>query len=179
MLRSETEWRSEAFAFVAPVPIFRFMKRFLMLAAIAALPSASLAENQDESTFAVWSAEPTRIFNATEIDLDDLQWQLRGLVVFGQGVNDPLFLEQMDLINSRIDALVERDVIVITDTDTEELSELRRKLRPRAFMLALIGKDGSVAFRKPSPWDVREISRSIDKMPLRQQEIDNRRGTGG
>ena len=154
------------------------MKRFLMFAAIAALPAAAMAENHDESTFAVWSADPTRIFNAEEVDLDDLQWQLRALVVFGQGVNDPLYLEQMNLINARIDELAERDVIVITDTDTDELSEVRRKLRPRAFMLALIAKDGSVAFRKPAPWDVREISRSIDKMPLRQQEIQNRRGTG-
>ena len=47
----------------------------------------------------------------------------------------------------------------------------RRKFRPRGFMLTLIGKDGEVELRKPFPWDVREISRSIDKMPLRQQEI--------
>jgi len=87
-------------------------------------------------------------------------------------------LEQMDLIAARIDEMVERDVIVITDTDPNTLSDLRRKLRPRAFMLALIGKDGRVALRKPAPWDVRELSRSIDKMPLRLQEIDNRR-TGG
>ena len=155
------------------------MKRFLMLAAFAALPTAPMAESHVDSIFAQWSAEPTRIFNAEDVELDDLQWQLRALVVFGEGVNDPLFLEQMDLINARIDELVERDVIIVTDTDTDELSDLRRELRPRSFMLALISKDGRVAFRKPAPWDVREISRSIDKMPLRQQEIENRRGTGG
>ena len=38
-------------------------------------------------------------------------------------------------------------------------------------MLTVIGKDGGVKLRKPFPWDVRELSRSIDKMPLRQQEI--------
>ena len=42
-------------------------------------------------------------------------------------------------------------------------------------MLVLIGKDGSVYLRKPFPWSVREIGRSIDKMPLRQQEIRDRR----
>jgi len=149
-----------------------------MLAALAAVPMTAVAESHETSTFEAWSAEPTRVFAADEVDLGDMQWQLRGLVVFGQGENDPLFLEQMDLINERMDALVERDVIVVTDTDTEELSDLRRKLRPRAFMLALIGKDGRVAFRKPAPWDLREISRSIDKMPLRQQEISNRRVAG-
>lgn len=141
-----------------------------MIAALAALPFTATAD-----TFAAWSADPTRVFTADEVDLDDMQWQLRALVVFGQGENDPLFIEQMELITGRIDEMVERDVIVIADTDPDTLSDLRRKLRPRAFMLALIGKDGRVALRKPAPWDVRELSRSIDKMPLRQQEIDNRR----
>jgi hypothetical protein len=48
---------------------------------------------------------------------------------------------------------------------------LRTKLRPRGFMVVLIGKDGGVKLRKPFPWDVREFSRSIDKMPMRQQEL--------
>ena len=147
-----------------------------MIVALATAPFTAAAQDGAEDPFAVWSADPTRIFNSEEVALDDIHWQLRALVVFGDGVNDPLYLEQMELINDRIEALVERDVIVITDTNADELSELRRKLRPRAFMLALVGKDGSVAFRKPSPWDIREISRSIDKMPLRQQEINNRRG---
>lgn len=151
------------------------MKKILMIAALVAAPFAASAQDTVDDTFAVWSADPTRIFSADEVALDDIHWQLRALVVFGDGVNDPLYLEQMELINDRIDELVERDVIVVADTNADELSDLRRKLRPRAFMLALIGKDGSVAFRKPAPWSVREISRSIDKMPLRQQEISNRR----
>jgi hypothetical protein len=32
-------------------------------------------------------------------------------------------------------------------------------------------KDGEVELRKPAPWDVREITRTIDKMPSRQQEL--------
>lgn len=144
-----------------------------MIAALAALPFAATAD-----TFDAWRAEPAKVFGPDDVDLDDLQWQLRAVVVFGQGENDPLFIEQMALINARIGELIMRDVIVIADTDPDTLSDLRRKLRPRAFMLALISKDGNVALRKPAPWDVRELSRSIDKMPLRQQEITNRR-TGG
>ncbi len=49
-------------------------------------------------------------------------------------------------------------------------SDLRTKLRPRGFMLVLMGKDGEVKLRKPLPWTVRELSRSIDKMPMRQRE---------
>jgi len=40
-------------------------------------------------------------------------------------------------------------------------------------MLVLIGKDGGVKLRKPFPWNVREISRVIDKMPMRRQEIND------
>ncbi|NCX58295.1 MAG: DUF4174 domain-containing protein, partial [Rhodobacteraceae bacterium] len=39
------------------------------------------------------------------------------------------------------------------------------------FAFVLIGKDGQVKLRKPSPWNIREIARVIDKMPIRQQEI--------
>jgi len=38
----------------------------------------------------------------------------------------------------------------------------------------LIGKDGKVKLRKPRPWTVRELSRVIDKMPMRQQELKQR-----
>ena len=34
-----------------------------------------------------------------------------------------------------------------------------------------LDKDGQVKQRRPLPWDVREISRAIDKLPLRRQEI--------
>jgi len=80
------------------------------------------------------------------------------------------------LLAKRPDALIEREVVIITDTDPDTLSPLRERLRPRDFMLVIMGKDGEVELRKPAPWPAREISRSIDKMPLRQQEIDAQRG---
>ena len=72
---------------------------------------------------------------------------------------------------AKLHDLEERDVVVLTDTDPNAKSELRLKLRPRGFMLAIIGKDGGVKLRKPFPWDVREITRSIDKMPMRKREL--------
>ena len=58
----------------------------------------------------------------------------------------------------------------------KRMQQTRLRLRPRGFMMVLMGKDGEVELRKPAPWSIREISRSIDKMPLRQQEIEDRRG---
>lgn len=117
----------------------------------------------------------------TEADsLDPFLWIARPVVVFADTPNDPRFVEQLDLLEARKGELFARDVVVLTDTDPEAETELRRRLRPRGFMLAIVGKDGQIKLRKPSPWDVREITRSIDKMPLRQQEIRDarRRGEG-
>ena len=70
-------------------------------------------------------------------------------------------------------------MVVLTDTDPSGDSALRTKLRPRGFMLVLIGKDGGVKLRKPFPWDVRQLMRAIDSMPMRQREIRERRVDNG
>lgn len=122
-----------------------------------------------------WREDPRVVFESTDVSLDDFLWEARPLVVFADSPFDPAFQEQVDLLMGRIDDLARRDVVVITDTDPAAMSDIRRQLRPRGFMLALINKEGAVALRKPFPWDVREITRSIDKMPLRQQELRERR----
>lgn len=104
-------------------------------------------------------------------DLSQFKWKKRPILVFADSEADPAFLEQMEYLSERQDALKERDVIVLVDTDPAARSPLRLLLRPRGFMLVLVGKDGGIKLRKPLPWDVREITRSIDKMPLRQREI--------
>lgn len=147
------------------------MKTLLISAVLAAMTTASNAQTALEA----WTADRTQIFDAAGIDPADFIWIARPIVVFAQSPNDPMFDEQIGLLTERIDELALRDVIVIADTDPETPSALRTALRPRGFMLAIIGKDGRIELRKPAPWDVREISRSIDKMPLRQQEIRDRR----
>ena len=123
------------------------------------------------------SVNPVEVLDAVSVDLEDYLWVKRPIVVFADSDQDPRFIEQMELLLDRPAALQDRDAIVITDTDPRDESELRRKLRPRGFMLVLIGKDGGVKLRKPLPWDVREISRTIDKMPVRQREIRERSGS--
>jgi len=107
-------------------------------------------------------------------DLSQFLWKNRVLVIFSDSPGDPRFTEQIGFIEARVDDLVDRDVIVLIDTDPATASTLRQKFRPRGFMLVLIGKDGNVYLRKPRPWKVREISRSIDKMPIRREEMRNR-----
>ncbi|MEL7105606.1 MAG: DUF4174 domain-containing protein [Pseudomonadota bacterium] len=143
-----------------------------LLTAFVALPAgATDATLADLTPVERWEADPTTIFDAAEIDLDDFQWVARPVVVFANTDANPAFEEQLRLLADGLDDLAARDVVLITDTDPDAASALRTKLRPRGFMLTLIGKDGGVKLRKPFPWDVRELSRSIDKMPMRQREI--------
>lgn len=146
----------------------------LLAAALACGPVAA----EGVSGADAWLGDPAIILDASEIDLDELRWIARPVVVFADTEADPAFVRQLELIVARRQELVDRDVAVIVDTDPDGQSALRQKLRPRGFMLTLIGKDGGVKLRKPFPWDVRELSRSIDKMPMRQQEIRDRQRQG-
>ncbi|OED50327.1 DUF4174 domain-containing protein [Leisingera sp. S232] len=111
-----------------------------------------------------------------DVELAEFQWTHRPVVVFADSPEDPRFHEQMERLMEGAAALRERDVVVLTDTDPAAKSALRKKLRPRGFMLVLIGKDGGIKLRKPHPSTVRELSRSIDKFPERLREVEERRG---
>jgi hypothetical protein len=110
-----------------------------------------------------------------EVDLSSFLWHKRPIVVFADSPEDPRFKEQMILLTSEAAALLERDVVVLTDTTPKPTSALRKQLRPRGFMLVLVGKDGGVKLRKPHPWTVRELSRTIDKFQDRLREVEDRR----
>ena len=141
--------------------------------AVSLMAGAAISADGDAETSAVdrWEANKSVIFEADEVNLDDFKWIARPIIVFADSDAVPAYRTQLELLNERLDELEKRDVVLITDTSPAERSELRKKLRPRGFMLTLIGKDGGVKLRKPFPWNVRELSRQIDKMPMRQQEI--------
>lgn len=146
--------------------MFKALAAAVVLATSLAAPASAQAAD---------AAPELVITKAGEQTLDEFLWRARLLVVFADSENDPRFVQQMGYITARPDDLLDRDVIVITDTDPTANSPIRTALRPRGFDLVLIGKDGLKYLRKPLPWDVREITRSIDKMPLRQQELRDSR----
>lgn len=110
-------------------------------------------------------------YGADEVGPDDFLWVSRPIVVFSDTPEDPAFREQMRALRAQPRMLADRDVVVVTDADPQATSAWRRQLHPRGFSLVIMDKDGQVKLRKPFPWDVREISRAIDKFPLRRQEI--------
>ena len=108
-------------------------------------------------------------------NIKDFEWVQRPIVIFANSDRDPNFISQIEFLSQDIKALKERDIVVLIDTNPSMPSLLRKKLRPHGFAFILIGKDGQVKLRKPSPWNIREIARVIDKMPIRQQEITRKR----
>lgn len=140
------------------------MKPLYILVLLAFLPLSAAAQE----TPAAPVFEP---LVASEVSTADLMWIKRPIVVFADSANDPAFVTQMRMLAQDPVALETRDVVVIIDTDPEAKSEWRLKLRPRGFSLVLLDKDLEPELRKPLPWDVREITRAIDKFPLRRQEV--------
>jgi len=135
----------------------------LLFLAFAAVPAAAQDSTPD--------ADMPMIVSAGEIDPTTLLWIKRPLVVFADTPADPRFIEQMELLTQRPEALLERDVVILFDTDPDARSAVRTALRPRGFALVVVAKDGSVGLRRPGPRDVREIIRAIDNFQLRQEEL--------
>ncbi|MGR3290623.1 MAG: DUF4174 domain-containing protein [Paracoccaceae bacterium] len=144
------------------------MKQLLTLVFTAFLAFGAAAEGDP----------PLDIRAASEVTLAEFLWINRLIVVFADTDRDPAFQKQLALLAEHTADLAERDVVVIADFDPANPSDIRLKLRPRGFGFVLIDKDGQVKLRKASPWDTREISRSIDKTDLRKQELRDARDRG-
>lgn len=143
-----------------------------MLVLILSVIAAQVAAQETVDPVLSWQENRSQPVSASELPLDAFHWIARPVVVFADSPLDPRYIEQMEKLAERAEDLAERDVVIITDTDPRGGGLWRETLRPRGFMLVIMSKDGTIAARKPAPRDGREISRQIDKMPLRQQEMD-------
>jgi hypothetical protein len=144
------------------------MKRLQILVLAVFLPFCASAQE----------AVVLPVVEAPGVTMAEFLWLKRPIVVFADSPNDPSFTEQMRNLAEQPQALVDRDVVVIVDTNPTANSFFRQKLRPRGFSLVLMDKDGGIEIRKPRPWDVREITRAIDKFPLARQEMLERFPSG-
>jgi hypothetical protein len=149
----------------------------LIVAALLALPG--FAQTETESVAAADQApatgmeavDPLAPRDARDVTLAEFQWVARPILVFADTPADPRFIEQLQLLTQRPEALLARDVVIITDSDPSANSAIRTQLRPRGFALVVLQKDGAIGFRRPAPRDVREIIRGIDNFSFRQEEL--------
>jgi hypothetical protein len=145
----------------------------LVLGVIAVLPLAALAQGADGTIPAVQAFSEEE--EAEQPALADLRWIARPIVIFADSPNDPRFAQQLNMLAERETELLDRDVVILTDTDPAASGPLRIELRPRDFGLVLIDKDGTVVQRRPAPTTAREIINLIDRLPSRRQETGSQR----
>jgi hypothetical protein len=145
----------------------------LVLCALAILPMAALAQGSGGTIPAVQALSEEEA--AAQPTLEELRWIARPLVIFADSANDPRFRQQLNMLAERESELLDRDVVILTDTDPAARGPLRVELRPRDFGLVLIDRDGTVVQRRPSPTTAREIINLIDRLPSRRQEIGSQR----
>ncbi|QEW19217.1 hypothetical protein LA6_001400 [Marinibacterium anthonyi] len=150
------------------------MTRLIAFALAGILAAACVHAAEDPAPAPV----PGAIVEAGDFTLDSFQWIARPIVVFADTPADPKFQQQIANLKADIPRLADRDVVVLTDTDPAAPGAIRSKLRPRGFQMVLVDKDGTVILRKPLPYSVREITRTIDKTTSRQEEVRERRAQG-
>tara|TARA_B100000676_G_C17817037_1_gene700576 strand:- start:12 stop:407 length:396 start_codon:yes stop_codon:yes gene_type:complete len=112
--------------------------------------------NASDGTLEITYVEPNT-------DIKDLIWEKRPVLVFSNSHLDPNLKQQIEMFGSDPNALSSRDVRVFVDDKSEPNSKLRKRFRPKGFLIILIGKDGQIKLRKNSPWSARELTRIIDK----------------
>jgi len=151
-------------------PIFTFV--FAAIFSAAAATAQTVPADRPDSEAATQLAEGELPFlDAREIDVREYIWNHRLIVIMADTPDNPQFGQQLDEIRERAPEFVIRDVVVIFDGHPDEMSPLRRVMRPNGFMVAIIDKDGEVKARRPSVRSGRELMAVIDKFPLRRQEI--------
>ncbi|GAB5448271.1 DUF4174 domain-containing protein [Gymnodinialimonas sp.] len=146
------------------------LHRILLIALMGLAPLGALAQGTTDAAVEA-EIDPLAPRDAAGLTLDEFLWVARPIIIFADTPADPRVAEQLALLAERPAALLERDVVIIVDTDPAARSEIRTALRPRGFSLVVLAKDGTVGLRRPALRDVREIVRAIDNFQLRQEEL--------
>ena len=104
-------------------------------------------------------------------DLAQYRWTHRPVLIFANSETEPAYVEQRAALEAAVDGLVERDIVVLSDTDPAGQGPLRRLFGAEGFEVLLIGKDGEVKLRQAEPLSVDALFVVIDAMPMRRQEM--------
>ena len=145
----------------------------ILLFSIAVLPMAKAGERR----------------SALDLDLDALRWENRVLVLFSPTEFDPSFQMQKQDLTSGAEGVLGRDLMILEILEKgnsqagnmllseKAVEDIRMRLGARsgAFEVLLIGKDGMVKLRSAEPVPVKDLFGRIDSMPMRRQEMDNKK----
>lgn len=153
---------------------------------IAMSDSPNLSHSQPPEVVSV-AASPDRS-QKIEFKLSDYQWQHRILLVFAPSTDSSHYRQQMQAWQADVAGTNDRDLKLVqivgtgeSQVDGRSLSatsakSLRQQFRiaPEEFAAILVGKDGTEKQRSQTPIDLAMLFRTIDAMPMRQQEMRSR-----
>lgn len=111
------------------------------------------------------------------MELDELVWKKRVLLLFAPDTNDASFVEQKSIISKNAPGIRERDLVVmelvVGGREERSRQALLRKFKvpEQGYTLILLGKDGQEKFRSQQPVPMRQVFEIIDQMPMRRQEM--------
>src|SRR3954469_3478918 len=105
------------------------------------------------------------------------RWKARVLVVLAADPESPALAEQKRQIESMKGGAGERDLVLVQPpAGSAQAKALRTRLTLGAepFQAVLVDKDGGAKLRAAKPITARELTATIDAMPMRQDEMRQR-----
>lgn len=144
------------------------------------IPESSLPSSPPE-TLSV-AATPDR--PEVSFNLSDHQWKHRIVLLFAPSERSPAYQQQIQQWNAHQEDIRDRDLKLVEVLGAGESRADRQLITPasaarlrqqfgvplESFAVILIGKDGTEKQRDQSPVDPTALFRTIDAMPMRQQE---------
>ncbi|BAS58978.1 MULTISPECIES: DUF4174 domain-containing protein [Leptolyngbya] len=148
------------------------------------LPNPSHAQSLKTANVAANPDRSQRI----EFKLSDYQWQNRILLVFAPSTDSSQYRQQMQVWQADEAGTGNRDLKLVQILGTGEsqvdgrslnsasVEKLRQQfgITSEEFAVILVGKDGTEKQRSQAPLDLAALFRTIDAMPMRQQEMRSR-----
>ena len=150
--------------------------------------SSSPNSPQSQSSEATNVAETSDRSQRIDFKLSDYQWQHRILLIFAPSTSSANYRQQMQAWQTNAAGTQDRDLKLVQILGTgesqvdeqpispESAERLRQQfeLTPDEFAVILVGKDGTEKQRSQTPTDLAVLFRTIDAMPMRQQEMQSR-----
>ncbi len=170
--------------FVAFLPLLQSCASPQPFIAMNDLPSPPHSQSSEVASVTATSDRP----HGVEFKLSDYQWQHRILLVFAPLTGSPHYRQQMQSWQADAAGTDDRDLKLVQILGTGEsqvdgrsinsasAERLRQQfgITPEEFAVILVGKDGTEKRRSQTPIDLTALFRTIDAMPMRQQEMRSR-----
>ena len=126
---------------------------------------------------------------AEPLDLSQFQWKNRLLFLFAPNRSHPLFVSLHNSLSAQRAEVEDRDLVIfeILESDPSSMNSkylasetavsLRKRysVNPGEFSVLLVGKDGGMKLKRQNETRLEYIFALIDSMPMRREEILQKR----